>query len=527
MDDHRAGGSRWGRARLARLLSVVALAALCWGPSREVQAQRADLSTADRLRMLYATQLTFTSAGDPIIRLGLLEGRRRIEFTPNEDFVVLPSGEGGPVIELPGGRRYTATIGDASPGTYKHWVIVARLPVDQRERADEIRRTWVGRGQVPKTFDVGGLFAVRGQVFDSRLILFAVGGTSDLKKARRIQRKLRARHGIEGGIHSQLVDHPSGRITLEGEGVRATIRHQDILKIAARPGRAERIRYRIPGVPKNYSEGTETRTYTGSLILAPDRGGELVLINSLGAERVLKGTVPAEIYSSAPEAALRAQAIAARNEIFSAIGVRNLADPYMLRADIYDQVYGGVGVEIAHLPGRRRYARAGDVLRRPDRRGVLLEQRRRVHRGQRERLGHGARPVPARAPRRADGRGPRSLPRRDLGGRAGAVLREGFEAYSKSAPVSSSKLFRWEPSRPGSPSAGSRRPATLSAAARGRDPEPRRLRPGHPPARQGHPGPSRRRARAQRAPALRGPALGAVRDVDRARPRRPDRPTAL
>ena len=30
------------------------------------------LSTADRLRMLYAPQLNFTSRGDPIIRLGLL-----------------------------------------------------------------------------------------------------------------------------------------------------------------------------------------------------------------------------------------------------------------------------------------------------------------------------------------------------------------------------------------------------------------------------------------------------------------------
>ncbi len=69
------------------------------------------------------------------------------------------------------------------------------------------------------------------------------------------------------------------------------------------------------------------------------------MINNLGAERVLKGTVPAETFSNAPQGALRAQAVAARNEIFAAVGVRNLADPFMLRSDIYDQVYGGVGVE--------------------------------------------------------------------------------------------------------------------------------------------------------------------------------------
>src|SRR5690606_26498633 len=112
-------------------------------------------------------------------------------------------------------------------------------------------------------------------------------------------------------------------------------------------GQEEQVRYKIPDIPKTYGGGTETRTYTGSLIFAPDRQGKIVIINSLGAERVLKGVVPSEIFASSPPAALQAQAIAARNEIFAAVGVRNLADPYMLRTDVYDQVYKGVGAEDA------------------------------------------------------------------------------------------------------------------------------------------------------------------------------------
>ena len=445
--EDRLLGLPWTRHLVARhvpLLAVILTVALLASPAG---AQRHELSTADRLRMLYTTQLTFTPEGDPIVRLGLLEGEKRILFTPNEDFRVLPSGDSGPVIELPGGRQYTVSIADNKPGEYKHWVVVERLPIDQRERLDEVKKSWLSRGQVPRVFEVGGLFAVRGKVFDSRVILLAVGGMSSRRKANDLQRKLQARHGIEGGIHSELVEYPTGVIKLEGDGVRAVIRHRDILQISPMPGREEAIRYKIPGIKKSYTSGTETRTYTGGLAFAPDKGGELVVINSLGAERALKGTVPAEIFASAPKNALQAQAIAARNEIFSAIGVRNLADPYMLRADIYDQVYGGVGAE------DRRTSAAVDATR-----GKVMF--------------YGNQIVEAFFSSNAGGftennenvwdmeprpylRGRPDAPREKVPGpfRDGITekeldrfLDEGFDAFSKIAPVSSSKLFRWNKS---------------------------------------------------------------------------------
>ncbi len=439
-----------------RALTVVvaALALMCapWG-STGADAAQPTLSTADRLRMLYAPQLNFTSKGDPLIRLGLLEDVREAQFTPSESIRVLPNGEGGPEVELPGNTTYTVSISDAKPGEYTYWVIVDRLPVDQRKRAGDIKNKWLQRGQIPERFEVGGLFAVRGKVFDSRTILFAVGGTTDRKKARALQTKMRAKYGIEGGLHSQLVQHPEGLITLKGKGVDATVRHRDILTIAARRGREEKIRYTIPGIKKNYQKGTMTRTYTGSLIFTPDRGGDLVVINSLGAERVLKGVVPAEIYASSPQPALQAQAIAARNEIFSAVGVRNLADPYMLRADVMDQVYGGVGVEDA------RTSKAVDATRGQvmffgkqiieafysSNAGGFTENNENVW-AMEPRAYLRGRPdaEPSKVPKAfRDGVDESELER---------FLTTGFEANSKNAPVSSSKLFRWDrevsPSKP-------------------------------------------------------------------------------
>lgn len=67
---------------------------LCIGAGSPVaQAQQStEMSTADRLRLLYSTQLNFTPEGDPLIRLGLLEDADKIQLTPSEPVRILPSG---------------------------------------------------------------------------------------------------------------------------------------------------------------------------------------------------------------------------------------------------------------------------------------------------------------------------------------------------------------------------------------------------------------------------------------------------
>ena len=314
-------------------------------PDAHAQSPTQELSTADRIAMLYAPQLNFTRDGDPLIRLGLLEGREEVEFTPSEPIRVMPQGPGGPQIELPGDRTYRVTLDRSEPGDFKHWVTVDRLPIDQRHRVDDVVDEWADRGYEPRTFEVGGHFAVRGEVFDSRTILVTIGGTDTRAEAHGIRRNLEANYGIVGNIHSERLSYPSARFAFTGDDLGFTLRHDDILWVSSRSGREEEIRYTVPDIPRAYGRSSETRTYTGDFIFAPDQNGRITLINNLGAERVLKGTVPSEIFASAPSGALQSQAIAARNEIFAAVGVRNLADPFMLRSDVYDQVYAGVDVE--------------------------------------------------------------------------------------------------------------------------------------------------------------------------------------
>ena len=324
--------------------AIAALLALS-ATSAAVTAQQRELTSADRLAMLYAPQLNFTREGDPLVRVSIYDESTKFEFTPDRDIRVMPIGEGGPEIELPGKIKYTVTIEQSRAGSYQHVVVVDQIPVAERRRVAAATRLWQKRGYVAETVEVGGLFAVAGTVFDSRTILVGVASTSKLREAEEIKGKLEAQYGVRGSIHSEVKAHPSGLITLKGAGQRAVVRAPDVLWIGAPRGEEQEISYTVPDVPRSYGKGTETRRYTGTLVFAPDRTGKLAAMVSLGAERLLQGVVPAEIFASAPPESLRAQSIAARNEIFSAIGVRNLADPYMLRGDVMDQVYGGIGVE--------------------------------------------------------------------------------------------------------------------------------------------------------------------------------------
>jgi len=88
------------------------------------------------------------------------------------------------------------------------------------------------------------------------------------------------------------------------------------------------------------------------------------------ADRLLAGLVPAEMFPQSPEAALRAQAIAARGELLAKIGTHHIADPYLLCSTQHCQVYAGAGREHPRTTAAVN-ATKGLILLRPD--GTLVD----------------------------------------------------------------------------------------------------------------------------------------------------------
>ncbi len=135
------------------------------------------------------------------------------------------------------------------------------------------------------------------------------------------------------------------RLRPEGEGLRLPgVRHRPrgVLLSAAGP-------IRVDG-----------RALVGEVEITQERGRGLLVVNRLSLERYLEGLLGAEMSSSWPLEALKAQAVAARTYFMHRRLARE-AEPFDLSASTLDQVYKGIGQEAA----RTRQAVAatrGEVL---------------------------------------------------------------------------------------------------------------------------------------------------------------------
>ncbi len=89
-------------------------------------------------------------------------------------------------------------------------------------------------------------------------------------------------------------------------------------------------------------QGSETRRYGGIVEFRLDFTGNITVVNYLKLEEYLKGVVPSEMPASFPYEALKAQAVAARVEALSKIGLRHPFESFDLCDDVHCQVFSGL-----------------------------------------------------------------------------------------------------------------------------------------------------------------------------------------
>ena len=90
--------------------------------------------------------------------------------------------------------------------------------------------------------------------------------------------------------------------------------------------------------------GKEDRIYKGNMEFHINADKKIDVISILDIENYLLGVVPSEIGTDAPLEALKAQAVCARSEALIGLETGKYAgEHHMLTADIYCQVYSGIG----------------------------------------------------------------------------------------------------------------------------------------------------------------------------------------
>ncbi|HTJ40466.1 MAG TPA: SpoIID/LytB domain-containing protein [Kofleriaceae bacterium] len=295
-----------------------------------------ETSTGDKLRILYSSRFNFTDDGLPLITVEIMGGQKEIHLSAPGGLVVRPDGAGGSATTLDGASAWTVRATDTAPAEIKEWSVVESLgPDDQTGVAQAIDR-WKQRGFDPRTFEVGTLFGTGGETIDTREILIGV----DAKAAVTAKR-----YGITARVHRELVKRPAGTVVAVSGG--ANVSNPSVLWFE--PAKAGET-ITVENVPvgtggSQLTTTTETRKYWGRVYVTLDQDGSLVAVNAVSEDKLLAGLVPAEMMPSAPDAALEAQAIAARTELLAKLGKRDPTDPFLLCSSQQCQVYAGAGHE--------------------------------------------------------------------------------------------------------------------------------------------------------------------------------------
>ena len=316
------------------LPTCLCIAALGTASLTPTPAAANELSRSDKLRVLYSNQFAFDRNGVPLITVRIAEGQGSTTIESTSPVRVFPDGEDG--SEVLGGKRWRITLRSARAATLEHFVVLAREPTGELAGLQQKMKQWRGRGARCRMIETGTIFGLRGKVFDNRSYVLADGPYSSQKQALRAAERYKQRHGLDRiATLPQLKRRPSATFEATDLDTSARVLVRDAIWFA--PSGEAQLAVR--------GEDGRPAAYWGQIYVTVDRGGKLAVVNAAPANRLLAGLVPAEIFPSAPAAALRAQSVAARGELLAKLGTRHLVDPYLLCSTQHCQVYRGAGHE--------------------------------------------------------------------------------------------------------------------------------------------------------------------------------------
>ncbi|MGF1511851.1 MAG: SpoIID/LytB domain-containing protein [Myxococcota bacterium] len=280
------------------------------------------------LSELYAGRLRFKDR-EPAVSIGLGRGLSDVRVSSSMPLRLIFEEANLPKIEFVEGEIRLRPNALES-GARRFWVQAERFDYGARPDAEASAKAWAKRGLRVSIQEKGVVMALRGNVLDTRHLRVWVGGFRRREDADALRDRLFAEEGRSSAIQVESVEHPRGTVDVMLGG-RTLYRARG--PVCVTTARTHNLSWGDGGV------------YRGDFYVVPDHHGGLSLVNSVGAERVLSGLVPAEMFASAPLEALKAQAVTARGALFAKLGQRHFDEPFHLCSDQHCQVYRGADGE--------------------------------------------------------------------------------------------------------------------------------------------------------------------------------------
>lgn len=327
--------------RFVKRLPLLALIAITLPVLWSAQASD-EFSSSDKLRTLYSNHFSFTDEGFPQITVEIMGAQKSVVVAAREGLQLMPDGDGG--AKLRGSNQWTLTLEDGRAARTREWIIMSRFPADDSVSAEIEVARWKGQGHKAQAFETGTIFAVAGEVLDTREVLVGIDPVKEGKGLAK-SREYSERYKVNATPHTELVRRPSGTIVARSGTIE--VRNPSVIWFSStRDGGTVEVKDVVSGSGgSQLSSRSQDRRYFGSVYVTVGKDGKLTVANAVAADALLSGLVPSEMFPDAPMEALRAQSIAARTELLQKLGVRHFADPFLLCSSQHCQVYSGAGHE--------------------------------------------------------------------------------------------------------------------------------------------------------------------------------------
>ena len=278
--------------------------------------------------------------GEPQVAIGLMEGRREVRFSPKGRMRLRFGGEAEKVLEAPAGSVWTVRVTDGTPAELTTRIQLAELPFADKAGLAEAQEQWRARGLEVRVHVLGVLFGIAGKVIDNRRYLLLLDEALSPKAAPQRQAELLSQFGVRTTLFEEVRSPSHAILEVRDEAGGVVGLAQDSVYAETLDGAGFDVRQVEHDVGYD-NHGFEDRGFRGTLQLSVDRHGTLAVVNEVKLEELLKGLVPSEIYARAHPEALKAQAVTARGEVLAKVGIKHLADPYLLCSEQHCAVYKG------------------------------------------------------------------------------------------------------------------------------------------------------------------------------------------
>lgn len=285
--------------------------------------------------------------GSPIIPVRLMEGSVEVRLAGRGRLRFRVPGTPERLVEGPPGMEWTVRRMSGTPAKILARIQVAEVPFNDKEGLAAAQAEWAERGLPLRSQILGGVYGVSGKVIDNRryvLLVDAPPAAPEALAAR--QAELLTRYQVRTTLLEDVKTKSRVQLELVDAEGHVAARADATLTAEAPDGAPIEVRRVEYGVGYDF-HNFEDRAYRGSVLFTGDRTGKIAVINQVDLEDLLKGLVPSEIFARAHAEALKAQAVTARGEVLAKVGLKHLADPYLLCTEQHCAVYRGVSGEAA------------------------------------------------------------------------------------------------------------------------------------------------------------------------------------